>query len=139
MKPEIGPGAGQTIAVRQELDAGRARRAAQTLAGDLGFNLSRKMELTTAVSELAHNLVWHSLAGGTIILKAISNGERSGIEIICQDEGPGIPDVEQAMQDGFSTNGGLGGGLPGAKRLLDEFHLESQAGRGTIIVGRKWA
>jgi len=127
------------IAVQQEFDAGRARRAVVALADALGFTVTQKMEVGTAVSELAHNLVWHATEGGTITLRRISHGGQLGLEVICEDEGPGIPDVAQAMQDGFSTNGGLGGGLPGTKRLMDEFDIESQVGRGTTIVVRKWA
>ena len=69
---------------------------------------------------------------------AIKQDGGAGIELIAEDEGPGIPDLEQAMQDGFSTNRGLGGGLPGVKRLMDEFHITSEMGTGTRIITRKW-
>jgi len=124
--------------VQNEFDANRARRAALALAKALGFGLTARTEIATAVSELAHNLVWHTPQGGALTLRALSAGGRRGLEVVCQDDGPGIPDLKQAMQDGFSTVGGLGGGLPGARRLMDEFQIESQVGVGTTIVMRKW-
>ncbi|MFQ5344230.1 MAG: anti-sigma regulatory factor [Anaerolineae bacterium] len=129
----------QLIVVRQEMDANRARRAAMTLADRLGFDVTEKMEVATAVSELAHNLVWHAADGGAVTLRAVFRGQRRGLEVVCEDQGPGIPDIDRAVQNGFSTIGGLGGGLPGAKRLMDEFHIESEVGRGTTIIARKWA
>ncbi len=109
------------------------------LADAQGMGRIKKMELATAVSELAHNLVWHTDEGGTVILRTVQRGEQRGLEVICQDRGPGIADVELAMQDGYSAGGGLGGGLPGARRLMDEFWIESEIGKGTTIVARKWA
>jgi len=127
------------ISVHSERDADRARRAAMALADAQGMGRIKKMELATAVSELAHNLVWHTDEGGTVTLRTVQRGEQRGLEVICQDRGPGIADVELAMQDGYSAGGGLGGGLPGARRLMDEFWIESEIGKGTTIVARKWA
>ncbi len=125
------------VEVWREADAGRARRAATALAEALGFGLTPRMEVGIAVSELAHNLVWHT-SGGSVTLRRISQGERIGVEVVCQDQGPGIADIQQAMQDGFSTTGSLGCGLPAVPRLMDEFSIESELERGTIIVTRKW-
>ena len=94
--------------------------------------------VATAVSELANNLFFHSDHGGVIEYYSIQADGRNGIEIIAQDDGPGIACIDSAMTDGFSTNGGLGGGLSGAKRLMDEFEIESTLGSGTRIIVRKW-
>ena len=80
----------------------------------------------------------HAFPGGTIRIFRIEDGKKVGLEIVAQDKGPGIPDVELAMQDGYSTNRGLGSGLPGAQRLMDEFSIESELGVGTRIVARLW-
>jgi serine/threonine-protein kinase RsbT len=92
----------------------------------------------TAVSELAHNLHFHTHLGGTISLAALDEGGRIGVEVVSEDQGPGIPDIDLAMQDGFSTNRGLGGGLPGVRRLMDEFSIRSEVGVGTRVVARLW-
>jgi serine/threonine-protein kinase RsbT len=94
--------------------------------------------LATAVSELAHNLVRHATRGGTITVTVLRRSDKNGIEVIAEDDGPGIPDVTLAMQDGFSSTDGLGSGLPGAKRLMDDFEITSTVGTGTRIVARKW-
>lgn len=94
--------------------------------------------VTTAVSELATNLYFHTDKGGSITIGHYCADAYRAIEIIAEDEGPGIPDVELVLVDGFSTNGGLGGGLPGAKRLMDEFQINSQVGVGTRVMCRKW-
>jgi serine/threonine-protein kinase RsbT len=91
------------------------------------------------VSELASNLFFHARGGRTITLIGVRRNGAVGIEVIAQDEGPGIDDVEAAMLDGFTTNGGLGGGLPGVERLMDEFEIESAPGTGTRVVARKWS
>ena len=103
------------------------------------MNRTAAFYVATSVSELANNLFFHAAGGGTITLSAVRRDGQRGIEVIAEDDGPGIPEVELAMQDGFSTNGGLGGGLPGAKRLMDEFEITSTVAGGTRIVARKWA
>lgn len=127
-----------TVTVNKESHIAKARIAAQLLAKSLGFLDVDTGCVATSVSELANNLLSHTPNGGTITMIAIKQNGKVGIEIIAVDEGPGIQDLKQAMQDGFSTNRGLGGGLPGVKRLMDEFYITSEVGRGTRIVTRKW-
>jgi len=94
--------------------------------------------VATAVSEMANNLIFHTKTGGVIRFYHVEKDGKSGIEIIAHDECSGIADIKQAMVDGFSTNGGLGGGLGGMQRLMDEFEIESERGVGTTIIMRKW-
>ena len=131
MEAEVEP---LTIEVTQERHITIARKAAFRLAQTLGLSEMFAHSVATSVSELANNLFSHTCRGGAITLTALPRG----IEVIAEDDGPGIPDTELAMRDGFSTNGGLGGGLPGVRRLMDQFELVSAAGAGTRIVARKW-
>ena len=126
------------IHVTKEYHVTQARQAAVILAREIGFSPTRVSCVATAVSELAGNLFLHASRGGAITLAAIEREGEIGIEAIAQDQGPGIPDVNRAMEDGFSTSGGLGEGLPGAERLMDEFEITSTVGVGTRIVARKW-
>lgn len=126
------------VVVRDEYDVSRARVAASALAERAGFSRGAKYRLATAVSELATNLVFHATAGGVIRLAAVALDGRIGIEVVAEDDGPGIADLELALTDGHSTNGGLGSGLPGCRRLVDEFEIQSQAGQGTRVVVRLW-
>ncbi len=87
---------------------------------------------------MASNLFFHTHRGGTITLSVLNKPGAVGLEVIAEDDGPGIPDVRLAMQDGYTTNRGLGGGLPGTERLMDEFEITSRVGDGTRIVARKW-
>lgn len=121
-----------------EYNVFEARLEAKYLAETMGFRHTHIFYIVTSVSELANNLFFHADQGGTITLATIQRDDASGIEIIVEDHGPGIPDIGLAMQDGFSTNGGLGGGLPGVERLMDEFEIASTVGAGTRIVTRKW-
>ena len=117
-----------------------ARQHARALAKDLGFGMVDQSRITTAVSELARNVVRYATAGrGEVLMRDVSSGtDAIGIEVVVRDEGPGIADIERAMQDGFTFGSGLGLGLSGAKRLVDEFSIESVVGRGTIVTIRKW-
>ncbi|MDQ6992589.1 MAG: ATP-binding protein [Mariprofundus sp.] len=115
-----------------------ARRHVTAWTKLLGMSRLESHYVATAISELANNLFFHSQSGGIIHFYHIKKNGKSGIEIIAHDKGPGIINIEQAMQDGFSTNGGLGGGLGGMQRLMDEFEITSEAGVGTDIVMRKW-
>lgn len=126
------------VAVRDEYDVSRARVAATTLAEQAGFSRGAAYRLATAVSELATNLVFHATRGGVISLSTMTRDGRTGIEVVAEDQGPGIADIGLAMTDGHSTNGGLGSGLPGCRRLVDEFEIQSEAGRGTRVVIRLW-
>ena len=104
----------------------------------MGFKQIDTFYITTSVSELAHNIFFHSTRGGNITFESIQRYGVNGIEIMASDDGPGIRNIALAMQDGYSTNGGLGGGLPGVERLMDEFEITSSVTTGTIIVARKW-
>ncbi len=108
------------------------------LAEALGFRMASAYRVATSVSELANNLVCHATRGGTITLAALRREGEVGIEVVATDEGPGIADVEWALEDGPSTIGGLGSGLSGARRMMDEFEIRSAVGAGTRIVARKW-
>ena len=92
---------------------------------------------TTAVSELSRNIYLYA-GTGRVVVRAMSGGVRKGMEVVAEDRGTGIPDIEMAMQDGYSTSRGLGQGLPGTKRLMDEFEIKSGAGTGTTVTIRKW-
>jgi serine/threonine-protein kinase RsbT len=123
--------------IRSDLDIVAARLAGRTLAQEVGFSGSDLIVVATAISELARNIVLYA-RHGEIHLGAIEKGGLNGIEVIARDGGPGIEDVEQAMQDGFSTSHGLGLGLPGTRRLMDEFDLQTKKGLGTTVTCRKW-
>jgi len=114
------------------------RQQVRSVAQQLGFSLLDQTRLVTAVSELGSNVVVHG-RGGTMTVNRLEEEGRSGIEVIFSDNGPGIPDVELAMTDGYSTAGSMGLGLHGAARLVDDFHLDSKVGVGTTVTVRKWA
>jgi len=126
------------IRVDEEYHVSEARLEARSLAEAAGFKTTAIYYIITSVSELANNIFFHASRGGVIRLATITRDGMFGIEVNAEDEGPGIPDLNQAMMDGFSTNGGLGGGLPGVKRLMDEFEISSMVDVGTRIVARKW-
>jgi len=127
----------RTVPVHSDLDIVTARVEGRELAKELGFGVIDQARIATAISELTRNIVQYT-EQGEAIMRPIEVGGRVGIEIICQDEGPGIPDVELAMQDGYSTSTSLGMGMPGARRLMDEFEIESEVGIGTTVIIRKW-
>jgi len=126
------------VRVSDEYQIQVARRHALKRAALLGMSSLDSHYVATAVSELANNLFFHTENGGVIQFYHIKKDGRDGIEIIASDEGPGIACIDSAMVDGYSSNGGLGGGLGGAQRLMDEFEIESEFGAGTRIVARKW-
>jgi serine/threonine-protein kinase RsbT len=129
----------QTV-IHSSTDIVTARQRGRSLALELGFNGADVTLIAAAISEVARNIVDHAKKGEIVMSSVInsSNGEKSGIQIIARDEGPGIRDVTQAMQYGFSTRKGLGVGLPGAKWLMDAFDIASEVGRGTTITMKKW-
>ena len=104
---------------------------------EAGFSTGDATLIATAISELARNIVSYARKG-EITLKIVSASVRQGILIVASDNGPGIPDIRQAMRDGFSTSGSLGLGLPGVRRLMDEFEITSQPGKGTMVAVKKW-
>jgi serine/threonine-protein kinase RsbT len=127
-----------TVTVVREADVFYARELAADMAIRIGFGRTAVYRLVTAVSELGNNLVDHTPAGGRVSLKALSGSGLQGIEVVVEDDGPGIEDTKMAMTDGFSSNRGLGSGLPGSRRLMDEFALDSVVGRGTRVTARLW-
>lgn len=126
----------RTIPVQEELDIVTARQAGRELCRSLGFNVVDLTRITTAISELARNIILYA-GTGTISISTINNSDMVGIEIIAQDEGPGIADVQKALTDGFSASNGLGAGLPGVRRLMDEFEIKS-GNSGTTVRAVKW-
>lgn len=126
------------VNITREYHISHARQEAVKLAEILGFNKASCCIISTSVSELANNLVFHTIRGGNITIIPLIKDDKKGIEIIAEDEGPGIPDIDLAMHDGYSTTGGMGSGLGGVKRLMDEFEIVSQIGLGTRIKARKW-
>ncbi len=115
-----------------------ARNEVRNIAARLGFRLIDQTRLTTVASELARNVVKYAGRGRLITQAANGAMGKRGLRLIFEDEGPGIADVDLAMRDGYSTGGGLGKGLPGSKRLVDEFKIESVTGRGTRITIVRW-
>jgi serine/threonine-protein kinase RsbT len=128
---------GKVAAIRSDLDIVIARTLARDTAKALGFGAIDQARIATAVSELARNIFLYA-GSGSVTVREIERTGRKGIEIICDDQGPGISDVSVVMQDGYSTSRGMGMGLPGAKRLMDEFDIKSSEGVGTTITCRKW-
>ncbi|GIV91633.1 MAG: hypothetical protein KatS3mg056_0342 [Chloroflexus sp.] len=126
----------KTAVIRSDLDIVIARTMARDMAKALGFGPIDQARIATAVSELARNIFLYA-GTGNVTVRDIEKGSRKGIEIICEDQGPGIPNIDLVMQDGYSTSRGMGMGLPGAKRLMDEFDIKSKEGVGTTIVCRK--
>ena len=123
--------------ISSDLDLVRAREQGRVLAGQLGFQQSDLTLVATAISELARNIVRYARRGEIILQQAQDSGV-AGIVIIARDEGPGIPDVNRAMEQGYSTSGGLGLGLPGVRRIMDEFKIVTEVGRGTVVTATKW-
>jgi serine/threonine-protein kinase RsbT len=123
--------------LRAEDDVVRARQAVRAWAVELSFSLVDQTKLVTAASELARNTVVYG-GGGTMQMAVLEDGPRTGLRLVFEDTGPGIPDLERALKDGYTTGGGLGLGLGGAKRLVNEFAIQSAPGEGTRITVVKW-
>lgn len=123
--------------INSDLDIVIARTLARDTAKSLGFGPIDQARIATAVSELARNIFLYA-GTGSVTVRAVERHGRKGIEIICEDKGPGIANLEASMQDGYSTSRGMGLGLPGAKRLMDEFYIKTQEGVGTTITCYKW-
>lgn len=125
------------VPVESDTDIVTARQRGRALATRLGFSSGDATIVATAISELARNIVLYA-NHGEVILRPVENGSHVGLIIIARDEGEGISDIRQAMQDGYSTSGRLGVGLPGVKRLMDEFEIASEVGKGTVVTVKKW-
>jgi serine/threonine-protein kinase RsbT len=130
-------GAASHIFVSGASDVDWARQSAREMATREGLTEKKAVALATAVSEIARNIVSHA-ARGQITVQPVTDGRRRGVAVLARDEGPGIPDIARAMQDGYSTKHTLGSGLPGAKRLVDEFEIESIVGVGVTITMVQW-
>lgn len=125
------------ISINSDQDIVIARQQGRTLASKLGFNGSDLTVIATAISEVARNIV--EFAGkGEITLTPIQQSHKQGLSVIAHDDGPGIPNIQLALQDGFSTTASLGLGLPGSRRLMDEFTIVSAIGKGTTVTMKKW-
>jgi serine/threonine-protein kinase RsbT len=129
--------ASETLSVRSDAEVVLVRQRVRMLATAQGFSLVDQTKIVTAASELARNALIHG-GGGTVRIEALWNGIRKGLKLTFEDQGPGIPDISLAMKDGFSTGGGLGLGLSGAKRLSSEFEIESKPGQGTRVSIARW-
>jgi len=125
------------MSVMREIDVIPFRNRIKEMAVKIGMGLVNQTKLITAASELARNMLKYA-KGGKVFIEVISKGRENGIRLVFKDTGPGIPDIKMAMQDGFSTGKSLGLGLPGTKRLVSEFHIESEIGKGTTVTVIKW-
>lgn len=125
------------IAIEHEMDIVSARQKAREIATLVGFSSTDQTLIALAISEITRNIISYAQRG-KVTVSEIDEGGRRGVLIVAMDDGPGIPDIELAMRDGYSTGRSLGVGLPGAKRVMDEFELVSAPGKGTTVTMRKW-
>ncbi len=125
------------VPIAADVDIVTARQAGRDLAERMGCSSIESTLIATAISEIARNIMNHA-GRGEIAISLVTIDGRNAIEVVASDEGPGIVDIERAMQDGYSTGPGLGLGLPGAGRLMDHFEVRSELGVGTTVVMRKW-
>jgi serine/threonine-protein kinase RsbT len=127
----------EAFEVRSANDIVRVRQRVREWAVEAGFSLVDQTKIVTATSELARNTLEHG-GGGTARVELLSDGIRRGLRLTCEDQGPGIPDIQLALRDGFTSRGGLGLGLGGARRLVNEFAIESRPGEGTRVSITRW-
>jgi serine/threonine-protein kinase RsbT len=127
----------ETFPIRNGEDVVKARQLVRRQAMDAGFSLVEQTKIVTAASELARNTVIYG-GGGSLQLEMLNDAARRGLRLTFEDQGPGIPDVQVALRDGFTTGSGLGLGLGGAKRLMNEFAISSEPGRGTRVTAVRW-
>ncbi|MGH2474816.1 MAG: ATP-binding protein [Candidatus Limnocylindrales bacterium] len=125
------------VPITADVDIVTARQKGRDLAERMGCSSIESTMIATAISEIARNIMSHA-GRGEIAISAVRIDARNAIEVVATDEGPGIADIERAMQDGYSTGAGLGLGLPGAGRLMDHFEVRSEPGAGTTVIMRKW-
>ena len=127
----------ETLQVRSSEEIVLVRQAVRAWAAELGFSLVDQTKMVTAASELARNTVLYG-GGGSVRLEMLNSGNRRGLRLTFEDQGPGIPDIALAMKDGYTTGGGLGMGLGGARRLSNEFEIFSRVGEGTRVSITRW-
>ncbi len=125
------------VCINHDGDIIAARQKARELASRIGFSGTDLTIIATAISEIARNIVVYA-GRGDIDLSIVERNGRRGLMVVARDEGPGIPNIELAMRDGYSTGNSLGLGLPGARRLMDDFEIVSVVGQGTTVTMRKW-
>ena len=127
----------EVLPIRNEADIVQARQLVRKWATEQSFPIVDQTKIVTAASELARNTLVYG-RGGTMRMEALTDGMKKGLRLTFEDQGPGIADIEQALTDGFTTGGGLGLGLSGARRLSNDFHIESKPGHGTRIMIARW-
>jgi serine/threonine-protein kinase RsbT len=125
------------LQLRAENDVVGVRQAVRTWAVQQGFTLVDQTKMVTAASEIARNTVVYG-RGGTVRIEALDEGARKGLRLTFEDQGPGIPDIQRALSDGYTTGNGLGMGLGGAKRLVNQFEIDSRPGQGTRVTLTRW-
>ena len=137
----MAPDAAERIAIESDGDVVTARQRARTLVVELDMPSTDQTLLATAISEIARNITTYATGGrGEVVIDVVRDGRgRQGVRVVARDEGPGIEDLDQALTDGYTTGGGLGLGLPGARRLVDEFDIQTGPGKGTVVTLVKWA
>jgi serine/threonine-protein kinase RsbT len=126
------------IAIESDADVVTARQRARELAADLELSSTDQTLLATAISEVARNITTYATRG-EVLVSIVQDDTRRGIRVVARDQGPGIEDIDRALQDGYTTGGGLGLGLPGARRLVDDFSIDSAPGQGTTVTLVKWS
>ena len=127
----------ETLPVRTGAELVSVRHRVRSFAVECGFSLVEQTKIVTAASELARNMVDYGL-GGTVLIEALEDGSRKGLRLTFEDQGPGIADIQQALRDGFTSGGGMGLGLGGARRLSNEFDIQSEPGKGTRVMIARW-
>jgi serine/threonine-protein kinase RsbT len=126
------------IPIESDADVVTARQRARQMAGDLELTSTDQTLLATAISEVARNITTYAVRGEVLLSIVRDDNGREGIQVIARDEGPGIENIDLALQDGYTSGGGLGLGLPGARRLVDEFDIQTAPGEGTTVTLVKW-
>jgi serine/threonine-protein kinase RsbT len=126
------------IAIESDADVVTARQRARELAAGLELSSTDQTLLATAISEVARNITTYAQRG-EVLVSVVHEDDRRGIQVVARDQGPGIEDIDRALQDGYTTGGGLGLGLPGARRLVDDFTIDSAPGQGTTVTLVKWS
>jgi len=127
----------ESMAIQQERDLVYCRNRVKEIAAKIGMGIVNQTKLITATSEIARNMLRYA-GGGNVKVEVVTRGKQEGVQLVFEDSGPGIPDISKAMQDGFTTGKTLGLGLPGAKRLVNEFAIQSVVGKGTTVKILKW-